>query len=155
MSARTTTPPRRRLTRLLAAATLTLTTVTAGLVAVNAPAQAAGCRTAPYSAKLGAADYYQQYNGPEVFSYPSYPSYYRTTSQCRDIQVRNTGDNDDFGPFDACVNFYGRATCNGWTRVPAGQWRNIATNVADGTRFYIWIRIDMGEYYGYTAVGDW
>ncbi|RKF21583.1 hypothetical protein [Micromonospora globbae] len=154
MSARNTARSHRLRTR-LAAAAVTLTTVTAGLVAVAAPAQAAGCRSAPYSAKLAAADAFMQYDGPEVISYPKYPSYYRTTSQCRDIQIRNTGNGTDWGPFDACINFYGRATCNYWTHVPVGQWRNLATNVKDGTKFYVWVRIDMGRYYGFTAVGDW
>ncbi|MEU7171443.1 MULTISPECIES: hypothetical protein [Micromonospora] len=154
MSARTTARPH-RLRSSLAAAAVTLMTVTAGLVAASAPAQAAGCRYAPYSAKLSAADVFMQYSGPEVISYPTYPSYYRTTSQCRDIQIRNTGNGTDWGPFDACINFYGRATCNYWTHVPVGQWRNLATNVKDGTKFYVWVRIDMGRYYGFTAVGDW
>ncbi|RNH99633.1 hypothetical protein EEZ25_21770 [Micromonospora aurantiaca] len=149
-----TAPPRRWAARLSAAAVAALVVI-AGQVVVAAPAHAAGCRSSPYSAKLSAADPFMIYDGPDVISYPKYPSYYRTTSQCRDIQIRNLGDGDDWGPFDACVNFYGRATCNYWTHVPTGQWRNLATNVKDGTKFYIWIRIDPGRYYGFTAVGDW
>ncbi|MEV0005967.1 hypothetical protein AB0H28_27280 [Micromonospora sp. NPDC050980] len=154
MSARTTARPRQRLNRLLAAA-VTLMTVTAGLVAVATPAQAAGCRVSPYSAKMGAIDAFMEYSGPDIFSYPTYPSYYRATSQCSDIQIRNVGDGRDFGPVDACINFYGRATCNYWTHVPVGQWRNLATGVKDGTKFYVWIRADLGRYYGFRAVGDW
>ncbi|MFG1952393.1 hypothetical protein [Micromonospora sp. NPDC048830] len=154
MPTRTPASARRWLTRPGAAA-VTLATVTAGLVGAPTLAQAAGCRAAPYSAKFGAADAFMQYDSVEIISYPTYPSYYRTTSQFADIQIRNTGNGTDYGPFDACINFYGGATCNYWTHVPVGQWRNLATNVKDGTKFYVWVRIDMGKYYGFTAVGDW
>lgn len=154
MSTCTPARTRRRLTR-LAAAAVTVMTVAAALVGISTPAQAAGCRAAPYSAKFGAADVFMKYNGIELIDYPGGSNYYRTTSQCKDIQIRNTGNGKDYGPFDACVNFYGKSGCNYWTRVPAGEWRNIATNVKDNTRFSIWVRIDLGRYYGFTAAGDW
>lgn len=150
-------PNHRRLTGQLTRLTAVIATlvVTAATLAVSStPAQAGGCRAAPYSASFGAADVFMQYDGVEVFSYPASGTY-RTTTQCRDIQVRNTGDGRTSGPFHACVVFAGRATCNYWTYVPAGQWRNIATNVKDGTRFYIWVSINLGTYYSFKAVGDW
>ncbi|MFI7650633.1 hypothetical protein ACIBTZ_31845 [Micromonospora sp. NPDC049460] len=104
---------------------------------------------------MGVTDVFDQYNGVEVFSYPTSGTY-RTTTQCRDIQVRNTGDGKISGPFHACVVLAGRATCNnGWTYVPPGQWRNLAVNVKDGTRFYIWISVNLGTWYSAKAVGDW
>ncbi|MDI5938290.1 MULTISPECIES: hypothetical protein [unclassified Micromonospora] len=118
------------------------------------PADASGCRSAPYSASLSVTDVFDQYNGVEVFSHPTSGTY-RTTTQCRDIQIRNTGDGKVSGPFHACVVFAGRATCNYWTYVPAGQWRNLAVDVKDGTRFYIWISINLSTYYSAKATGDW
>ncbi|MFG1648487.1 hypothetical protein ACGFIE_01060 [Micromonospora sp. NPDC049275] len=154
MSTRSSARTHHWLTR-LAAIAVTLLSTTAGLVATSAPAQAGGCRVAPYSGYPNYSDLYMLYDGVEIISQPQYPKYLTTTSQCSDIQIRNTGDNDYYGPFDACINFYGRATCNYWTHVPVGQWRNLATNVKDGTKFYIWIRIDLGRWYGFKAAGDW
>jgi transposase len=36
-----------------------------------------------------------------------------------------------------------------------GSWRNIATNVKDGTKFKIVIRVNMIETDGWSFVGDW
>lgn len=134
-----------------------LMVIATGLAVAAAPAQAAsGCRSAPYSASFGLADNFMAFDGVEVASAPRTGTY-RTTSQCRDIQVKNTGDGGSWGaPFHACVVYSGRATCsNGWTYVPPRQWRNLATNVKDGTRFNIWISVNLGTYNGASAVGDW
>ncbi|MFI7510497.1 hypothetical protein ACIBSS_27135 [Micromonospora aurantiaca] len=145
-----------RFPRLMAAATALLLII-AGLVVTTEPAQAAsGCRSAPYSAKFGMHDPFQMFNGMEDAYFPSSGSY-RTTSQCRDIQVKNTGNGGAWGgPFWACVVWVGRATCaNGWTYVPPGQWRNLATNVKDGTRFYLFMQTNLGTYEAAYGVGEW
>ncbi|WFE53058.1 hypothetical protein [Micromonospora sp. WMMD1155] len=149
-------PTRNKIRRGIAAA-VGLIAMAATLTVSAAAAQAAsGCRSAPYSARFGLSDPFMAFDGVEVASAP-YGGTYRTTTQCRDIQVKNTGNGrSDGAPFHACVVFSGRATCaNGWTYVPPGQWRNLATNVKDGTRFNVWISVNLGRYYGAQAVGDW
>ncbi|MFE9187787.1 hypothetical protein ACFYMB_31150 [Micromonospora haikouensis] len=142
------------LRRLMTAATSLLLILAANLTVTASPADASACRSAPYNASLSVTDVFDQYTGVEVFSHPTSGTY-RTTTQCRDIQIRNTGDGKESGPFHACVVFAGRATCNHWTYVPAGQWRNLAVDVKDGTRFYIWISVNLSTYYSAKAVGDW
>ncbi|MFI7517572.1 hypothetical protein ACIBVK_29165 [Micromonospora echinofusca] len=142
--------------RLLAPA-VTLLLTAAALVVTTTPAHAAsGCRSAPYSAKFGMHDPYDMFIGIEDAYFPRTGSY-RTTSQCRDIQVKNTGNGGAWGgPFWACVVWVGRATCaNGWTYVPAGQWRNLATNVKDGTQFYLFMQTNLGTYNAAYGVGEW
>ncbi|MFD6563018.1 hypothetical protein [Micromonospora profundi] len=142
--------------RSVVAAAVSLVAIAATLAVSARPAQAAGCRSAPYSATFGLSDPFMAFDGVEVASAP-YGGTYRTTTQCRDIQVKNIGyGGSDGAPFHACVVFSGRATCaNGWTYVGPGQWKNLATNVKDGTRFNIWISVNLGTYYGARAVGDW
>ena len=145
----------RRLSRLTAAATALLLII-AALVVTTQSAQAVSCRSVPYSAKFGMHDPFGEFQGMEDAYFPRSGSY-RTTSQCRDIQVKNTGDGGAWGgPFWACVVWVGRATCaNGWTYVPPGQWRNLATNVKDGTRFYLFMQANLGTYDAAYGVGEW
>ncbi|MEU7611053.1 hypothetical protein [Micromonospora sp. NPDC049204] len=138
-------------------AVLGLIVIAATLAVAAAPAQAAsGCRSAPYSASFSIYDTYGEFAGVEVASFPSGGTY-RTTTQCRDIQVKNAGNGGSGGaPFWACVVHPGQATCaNGWTYVPTQSWRNLATNVKDGTRFNVWLSVNLGTYFGAKAVGDW
>lgn len=60
---------------------------------------------------------------------------FRTTSRCRDINVRNSSD---FGT-DACVIFVDRTdSCNYWTYLPPRSgWTVVATNVRDGVNFRV------------------
>ncbi|MFI6129529.1 hypothetical protein [Micromonospora sp. NPDC051141] len=150
-------PQRAQRTSPLTAAATALLLIIAALVATTEPAQAAsGCRSAPYSAKFGMHDPFGEFQGIEDAYFPRSGSY-RTTSQCRDIQVKNTGGGGAWGaPFWACVVWVGRATCaNGWTYVPPGQWRNLATNVKDGTRFYLFMQTNLGTYNAAYGVGEW
>ncbi|MHA4950887.1 hypothetical protein [Micromonospora saelicesensis] len=142
--------------RLLATAVTLLLTAAALVVTTTSAQAASGCRSAPYSATFGMHDSFGMFDGLEDAYFPRSGSY-RTTSQCRDIQVRNTGNGGAWGgPFWACVVWVGRATCsNGWTYVPAGQWRNLATNVKDGTRFYLFMQTNLGTYNAANGVGEW
>ena len=66
----------------------------------------------------------------------------KTTSQCRDINVKNVGSKRTIR---ACVEFGTTSrTCNHITDIPVGQWRNVATNVKDNTKF----RMRLGEVVG-------
>ncbi|WP_158554038.1 hypothetical protein [Micromonospora deserti] len=60
---------------------------------------------------------------------------YRTSSRCRDINVRNASE---FGT-EACVIFVDRTDrCNYWTYLPARSgWTVVATNVRDGVNFRV------------------
>lgn len=103
--------------------------ISGGVVAATqAPAAAAGCRAAPYSATWTAT-------ASPTAHLPSSTGAYTTTSQCSDINMRTTNGLSTF----ACVIFIVHTTaCNYTTLVPGnGSWVNIATNVADGTRFRV------------------
>ncbi|MCM0673907.1 hypothetical protein NCC78_04185 [Micromonospora phytophila] len=60
---------------------------------------------------------------------------FRTTSRCRDINVRNASQ---FGT-EACVIFVNKTdNCNYWTYLPAQSgWITVATNVRDGVDFRV------------------
>ncbi|SCE85015.1 hypothetical protein [Micromonospora mirobrigensis] len=60
---------------------------------------------------------------------------YRTTSRCRDINVRNASA---FGT-EACVIFVDKTDgCNRWTYLPAKSgWIAVATDVRDGVNFRV------------------
>ncbi|MGV9210635.1 hypothetical protein ACTFTM_02095 [Micromonospora sp. RB23] len=60
---------------------------------------------------------------------------YRTTSRCRDINVRNTSAYAT----EACVIFIDKTgNCNYWTYLPANSgWTTVATNVRDGVNFRV------------------
>ncbi|MFC0004361.1 hypothetical protein [Micromonospora siamensis] len=60
---------------------------------------------------------------------------YRTTSRCRDINVRNASA---FGTY-ACVVFVDKTDgCNRWTWLPAkSDWKAVATDVRDGVNFRV------------------
>src|SRR5207237_5513211 len=60
---------------------------------------------------------------------------YRTTTRCRDINVRNASA---FGT-QACVVFVDRTnSCNYWTYLPAkSDYITVATNVHDGVDFRV------------------
>ena len=60
---------------------------------------------------------------------------YRTSTRCRDINVRNASDFDT----KACVVFVDKTnSCNHWTDLPARSgFRTVATNVRDGVNFRV------------------
>ena len=93
---------------------------------------ASGCRASPYSFRF---DGYGSLAFPEdptgQFNYSVTPVL-KTTSQCRDINVKNTTR----GKIRVCVMFGKTSnTCNYYTTIAAGAWANAATNVKDGTYF--------------------
>ncbi|MEV6849383.1 hypothetical protein [Actinoplanes sp. NPDC051411] len=108
---------------------------------------ASGCRAAPYSF------HFEGYGGlafPEdptgQWNYSTTPVL-KTTTQCRDINVKNTTG----GKIRVCVMF-GKTgnTCNYQTNIAAGAWANAATNVKD----YTYFRMRLGILYntpGYAA----
>jgi hypothetical protein len=103
---------------------------------------ASGCRAAPYSF---------HFSGYGALMFPEAPAgmwnttvspVLKTTSQCRDINVRNVGSKKTIR---ACVMFGSTSTkCNYTTDIPIGQWRNVATNVKDGTKFRLRLGVVLG-----------
>ncbi|GAA1755140.1 hypothetical protein [Luedemannella helvata] len=143
---------RRRLSASAAALMLLVTGAT--VLGTAGPAFAAGCRTAPYSEDyIGLVDIFASH---ESWAWGDFGPYY-ATSQCADIQVQSIPSLGDAAhPLYACVIFVNyTSSCNYWTYVPAGEWRNIATNVKDGTKFLIRLNVDLGTYYSAGVRGDW
>ena len=93
---------------------------------------ASGCRASPYSFRFegyGSLAFPEDPTGQ--YNYSVTPVL-KTTSQCRDINVRNTTK----GKIRVCVMFGKTSnTCNYQTTIAAGAWANAATNVKDGTYF--------------------
>ncbi|MFF0149747.1 hypothetical protein [Micromonospora sp. NPDC005203] len=60
---------------------------------------------------------------------------FRTTTRCRDINVRNAS----VYATEACVIFVDKTSgCNYWTYLPANSdWTTVATNVRDGVNFQV------------------
>ncbi|MFC5925961.1 hypothetical protein [Micromonospora vulcania] len=125
--------------RLLAVATAI------GLLAIGAPAQAArpAGTTEPIAATPEAnlfAPLATCYGGAvrsyfQTGGYGGQAGTYRTTSRCRDINVRNASA---YGT-EACVIFVDKTgACNYWTYLPANSgWIVVATNVRDGVNFRV------------------
>jgi hypothetical protein len=103
---------------------------------------ATGCRAAPFSF---------HFEGYGALMFPEDPAgmwnatrspVLKTTSQCKDINVKNVGSKKTIR---ACVMFGTTSTkCNYLTDIPVGQWRNVATNVKDGTKFRLRIGVVLG-----------
>jgi hypothetical protein len=103
---------------------------------------ASGCRAAPYSFR---------FNGYGSITFPEDPAgmwntsvspVLTTTTQCRDINVRNVGSRK---VIRACVMFGTTSNkCNYLTDIPLNQWRNVATNVKDGTKFRLRLGVVLG-----------
>ncbi|MFF5176840.1 hypothetical protein ACFY2Q_02280 [Micromonospora sp. NPDC000316] len=129
--------------RLLAVATAT------ALLAIGAPAQAAQTAQRTPSTEAGL----EVSAGPNLFAplatcyggavrsffqtggYGGQAGTYRTTSRCKDINVRNASV---YGT-EACVIFVDKTgSCNYWTYLPANSgWITVATNVRDGVNFRV------------------
>src|SRR5438874_2734680 len=125
----------RRISRRTLSLGVAIVTALTGLVVLGSasPAMAAGCRAAPYSAEPYLWNVTGSLRGVQQYDYGTYT----TTSQCVDINLDNIGAaSSGFGTFYACVVFVSTTNaCNYWTYMPYGQWKDIATNVKDGTRF--------------------
>jgi hypothetical protein len=128
---------RTRLTA-LTVASLVACTGTAVIAGPTPALAASGCRAAPYSF------HFTGYGGlafPEdpkgQWNYSTTPVL-KTTTQCRDINVKNTAN----GKIRVCVMF-GKSgnKCNYATTISAGAWANAATNVKDNTYFRMAIGI--------------
>jgi len=129
---------RRLRSSLASAAALAVATTGIAVATTGGPAQAAGCRSTPYSAVLS--------TGRSGAVLPTSGTW-RTTTQCRDIQVRGASNaaGTTARTFQACVIFVDKTSaCNYWSTVRFGQWTNIATNVKDGVRFRVKVRFSSG-----------
>ncbi|MCO1596534.1 hypothetical protein M8C17_15350 [Micromonospora sp. RHAY321] len=118
--------------RLLAAAAAAATaTLVAGAPARAAEATPDANLFAPLATCYGGAvrSYFQ------TGGYGGQAGTYRTTSRCRDINVRNASA---YGT-EACVIFVDKTSaCNYWTYLPANSgWITVATNVRDGVNFRV------------------
>jgi hypothetical protein len=118
--------------------------VAAGSVSALA---ASGCRAAPYSFSFsgyGGLAFPEDPTGQWNFSTTPV---LRTTTQCRDINVRNTTK----GKIRVCVMFGKTSTtCNYQTTISAGAWANAATNVKD----YTYFRMRLGILYNTAGYAD-
>jgi hypothetical protein len=127
----------------LAALTVATFMACAGTVIItgSTPALAAsGCRAAPYSFRFtgyGGLAFPEDPKGQWNFSTTPV---LKTTTQCRDINVKNTTK----GKIRVCVMFGETSkTCNYATTISAGAWANAATNVKD----YTYFRMRLGILY--------
>jgi hypothetical protein len=103
---------------------------------------ASGCRAAPYSFRFSGYGALTFPEDPAGMWNTSVSPVLKTTSQCRDINVRNVGSKKTIR---ACVMFGTTSTkCNYTTDIPIGQWRNVATNVKDGTKFRLRLGVVLG-----------
>ncbi|MET8041848.1 hypothetical protein ABZU25_13435 [Micromonospora sp. NPDC005215] len=71
----------------------------------------------------------------ETGRYGGQAGQFRTTTRCRDINVRNAS----VYATEACVIFVDKTSaCNYWTYLPANSgWITVATNVRDGVNFQV------------------
>jgi hypothetical protein len=100
---------------------------------------ASGCRSAPYSFSFRGYGSLMFPEHPKTGWNRSFSPVLKTTKQCKDIQIWNTNN----WRIRACVSF-GTSThvkCNYTTDLIAGQWKNVATNVKDGTKFRLVVGI--------------
>ncbi|WP_199512168.1 hypothetical protein [Nucisporomicrobium flavum] len=100
---------------------------------------ASGCRAAPYSFSFSGYGSVMFPEHPDKGWSRSFSPVLKTTTQCKDIQIWNTNN----WRIRACVSF-GTSTyvkCNYTTDLIAGQWKNVATNVKDGTKFRLVIGV--------------
>lgn len=114
--------------------------VTVGGVATANQASAAGCYE---SMKFFAKD-------DGTYYAPGTSTWFRTTSNCRDIQVKSAAWLDTGAYMKVCFKKTG---CQGsWTWVPAGGtgWRVIATDVKDGTDYNLRF-LNGREFQGFRA----
>ncbi|MFB7245115.1 hypothetical protein CW362_08285 [Streptomyces populi] len=99
---------------------------------------------APASAAPAAAAATSCYGGAVTVRYGEVRDFgpYVTTSRCKDINMRMTGGDADFGW--ACVHFQGTRAdaCNYWTKI-GRSWTTIATDVLNGTRFTVLNGVDL------------
>lgn len=103
---------------------------------------ASGCRAAPYSFHFSGYGALMFPEDPAGMWNTSVSPVLKTTSQCRDINVKNVGSKKTIR---ACVMFGTTSTkCNYTTDIPIGQWRNVATNVKDGTKFRLRLGVVLG-----------
>ncbi|MGW0213123.1 hypothetical protein ACWDXH_01890 [Micromonospora chokoriensis] len=115
---------------------------TAALLFAGAPAQAApSAPVTPATPGTNAFEPLATCYGGAVRSYFESGRYggsagqYRTTTRCRDINVRNAS----VYATEACVIFVDKTSaCNYWTYLPANSgWTTVATNVKDGVNFRV------------------
>lgn len=129
--------------RVAAMSAAALITGTGFVLAGSPPAEAAsGCRAAPYSfAFRGYGGLYFPEEPVGAWILTETPVL-KTTSQCRDINVKNVGSKKTVR---ACVMFgTTNEKCNYTTDIPVGQWRNVATDVKDNTRFRMKLGVVLG-----------
>ena len=113
-----------------------LTTVAAavlaagGLTAVTStPASATTC--------FGSAKSYNPVDNGNEYVWPA-TTYAHATSYCNDINVRATVEGFTYVPVRTCfVPSSGSIYCNAYRNVTSGTWGLAATDVLDGTAFYL------------------
>jgi hypothetical protein len=123
--------------KLMLSAAVALTLIvggTASLITATDASASTGCKSSPYTATF--KDYGPGVGFPETpdnqFNY-RFSGAYKTTSQCKDINMKNTSSTHII---KGCVSFgASNDKCNYWTIIQPGYWGTIATNVKDGTTF--------------------
>ncbi|MEV6168069.1 hypothetical protein AB0L99_07560 [Streptomyces sp. NPDC051954] len=116
---------RSRTAGILATVVLTAGGLTAATAATAsaAPAVAQSC--------YGSA---KNYSTDSLLSWPAYPAWAYTTSNCADINVKPNSGTYVQTCFDPTS---GANYCNAMRWIPAGTWGLAATDVNNGTKFYL------------------
>ncbi|MER5896440.1 hypothetical protein [Streptomyces sp. NPDC001876] len=117
--------------------------LTAGGLTAATTATAAAAPTAVQSCLGGAKSFSSTYTAP--YRWPGSGSV-TTTSTCNDINVKPYyGDN-----VRTCfLPSSGGTSCNAWRWISGGVWGLAATDVKDGTKFYV--EFQLGYEYGSVA----
>ncbi|MER6270918.1 hypothetical protein [Streptomyces sp900105755] len=130
---------KRKTARLLAAGALLAGGVTASAVGSADAANARSVATVQSCYGSAHTDYfYRRDSGGNAF-YPDQGSYLTTTSACGDINI------NPWVSYSFTVCFKATGSCNGWHYAPANQWTVIASQVLDGTKFYVQAKTTTDE----------
>lgn len=82
-----------------------------------------------------AKSYTAVYLAPGIYEWPASPGWAYATSNCNDINVKPTNGSTKVRTcFDPTS---GDVYCNAWRSVPDDTWGEAASDVANGTKFYL------------------
>ncbi|GAA2516043.1 hypothetical protein GCM10010393_56380 [Streptomyces gobitricini] len=115
------------------------------LGATAALALAVGGTTLATTTPAAAATCYDSYkiiNASRTQAYIPADSWLTTTSACSDINIRAASYTDGRSAKICFQRSNGTTYCQSeWTWLPAGVWKAVATNVSDGVKFKIQLKM--------------
>nr|WP_128806433.1 hypothetical protein [Streptomyces sp. Termitarium-T10T-6] len=122
--------------------TMRLVAATSGIALAVSGLAAGGAAAAPQGVSAqscyGSAKTYSKPEGMAAHPNWTKGSYYKTTGNCNDINIR---PNTNRYVSVCLLDSRGYVHCQGtWKLATAKQWNTIATNVATGTKFYFLFR---------------